>query len=217
MNRIYPNSNWKESWKYSYPYDLLEIYGVINKNIGYAYAYENRKLNTISLIQNVLKKGDTILDVAAAQGNFSLILAEMGYAVTWNDIRTELIDYVKMKYEYGSIHYQPGNVFDVVFSQKFDLVLATEIIEHVAHPDEFLKNLSTLVKLNGHILISTPLGSYFKNRLPKFTFPILVFLNPGNLALILRIIYFYFTWMKFNCLPRKQDYLLSKLNGIQIH
>jgi 2-polyprenyl-3-methyl-5-hydroxy-6-metoxy-1,4-benzoquinol methylase len=39
----------------------------------------------------------------------------------------------------------------------------------LAHPDEFLVNLSKLLKPNGFIVLSTPLGSYFKNNLPKFT------------------------------------------------
>lgn len=169
MKRVHLADDWKDSWKYSYPYDLLEIYGETDHHIGYAYAYRNRRDSTLSLVESVLKKGDTILDVAAAQGNFSLKLAEMGYAVTWNDIREELIDYVKMKHEFGQVDYRPGNVFDINFKQPFDLVLATEIIEHVAHPDEFLKNISALAKPGGHIVISTPLGSYFKNDLPKFS------------------------------------------------
>lgn len=169
MKRVQLADYWKDSWKYSYPYDLLEIYGEAHRNLGYSYAYENRRKNTLSLVESVLKKGDTILDVAAAQGNFSLTLAEMGYRVTWNDIREELVGYVKMKHESGDIDYKPGNVFEVQFDQFFDLVLATEIIEHVAHPDEFLSNLANLVRPGGHIVISTPLGSYFKNKLPKFS------------------------------------------------
>ncbi|MFM5962086.1 MAG: hypothetical protein ACKOQ2_33895 [Dolichospermum sp.] len=37
---------WLDSWKYSYPYDLLEIYGSLNLP-GYAYAYSNRRKHTL--------------------------------------------------------------------------------------------------------------------------------------------------------------------------
>jgi 2-polyprenyl-6-hydroxyphenyl methylase/3-demethylubiquinone-9 3-methyltransferase len=169
MKRVYIENNWKENWKYSYPYDLLEIYGETSKDLGYAYAYEIRRDYTLSLIKSVTKRGDNILDIAAGQGNFSLTLAEMGYRVTWNDIREDLAEYVEMKKEMGCISYKPGNVFTTQFEEPFDLVLATEIIEHVAHPDEFLANLANLVKPGGYIVITTPLGSYFKNKLPRFS------------------------------------------------
>jgi 2-polyprenyl-6-hydroxyphenyl methylase/3-demethylubiquinone-9 3-methyltransferase len=123
----------------------------------------------LDLVQLIGKPGDTILDVAAAQGNFSIALAKMGYHVTWNDIREELSEYVRLKNNSAPITYKPGNVFDVRFDQLFDIILATEIIEHVAHPDEFLANLAKLLKPGGYIIISTPLGSYFRNNLPKFS------------------------------------------------
>jgi 2-polyprenyl-6-hydroxyphenyl methylase/3-demethylubiquinone-9 3-methyltransferase len=48
-------------------------------------------------------------------------------------------------------------------------VLITEIIEHVAHPDEFLKKVAGMVKPGGYVVMSTPNGGYFLNKLPKFS------------------------------------------------
>ena len=168
MKTITYQDYWTASWKYSYPYDLMEIYGKKAKT-GYAYAYANRRRHTINLVKKVAPQEAKILDIAAAQGNFSLSLAELGYKVTWNDLREELIDYVKLKYEYGIINYAPGNVFELGFKAEFDVVLITEIIEHVAHPDEFLRKISQMVKPGGHIIMSTPNGEYFRNHLPKFS------------------------------------------------
>ena len=136
---------------------------------GYTYAYVNRREHTLGLIRQIAETGATVLDVAAAQGNFSLSLAEVGYEVTWNDLRAELADYVKLKYEHGILHFAPGNVFDLNIEVKFDIVLITEIIEHVAHPDEFLCKISQLVKPGGHIVMTTPNGQYIRNDLPKFS------------------------------------------------
>jgi 2-polyprenyl-6-hydroxyphenyl methylase/3-demethylubiquinone-9 3-methyltransferase len=159
---------WPESWKYSYPYDCLEIYGQ-RDSLGYAYAYRQRVKHTIDLIQSVAKPGAKILDIAAAQGNFSLHLAELGYEVTWNDLREDLIDYVKLKHEKGIIHYLPGNILSLNTNQKFDVVLLAEVIEHVAHPDQLLKKVAEFVKPGGHIVMTTPNGEYFYNRLPRFS------------------------------------------------
>ncbi|NEO44550.1 methyltransferase domain-containing protein [Moorena sp. SIO3I6] len=168
MKTITFQDNWLESWKYSYPYDLMEIYGDMSYR-GYAYAYANRRQHTLELVQKVAQPGAKILDVAAAQGNFTLSLAELGYEVTWNDLREELIDYVKLKWERGTIHYAPGNVFELGFDTYFDVVLITEIIEHVAYPDDFLKKIAQMLKPGGHIIMSTPNGEYFRNGLPKFS------------------------------------------------
>jgi 2-polyprenyl-3-methyl-5-hydroxy-6-metoxy-1,4-benzoquinol methylase len=168
MKRVYPSQDWPDSWNYSYGYDLEEIYGP-TQQLGYAYAYNNRRSITLGLITEVLPRGATILDLAAAQGNFSLTLAEMGYQVTWNDLRSDLEGYVRLKHECGKICYAPGNAFELTFSDLFDAVLITEIIEHVAHPDQFLNKVAQLIKPGGYVVMTTPNGKYFRNNLPKFS------------------------------------------------
>jgi 2-polyprenyl-6-hydroxyphenyl methylase/3-demethylubiquinone-9 3-methyltransferase len=168
VKRIEPKPDWPQSWKESHLYDQSEIYGTIS-HYGYAYAYDNRRRETLRLLTEVLSPGARVLDVAAAQGNFSLALAELGFDVTWNDLRAELADYVRLKHERGKIEFAAGNAFELAFPSLFDAVLITEIIEHVAHPDEFLAKAAALVKPGGYIVMTTPNGGYFKNRLPKFS------------------------------------------------
>ena len=168
VKRLHPSDDWPKTWQESYSYDLQEVYGEIG-NHGYAYAYDNRRRRTLQLITEVLEPGARILDMAAAQGNFSLALAEMGYDVTWNDLRQELADYVRQKHERGVLNFAPGNAFELDFPFLFDAVLITEIIEHVAHPDDFLSKAAKLVRPGGYIVLTTPNGAYFRNHLPKFS------------------------------------------------
>jgi 2-polyprenyl-6-hydroxyphenyl methylase/3-demethylubiquinone-9 3-methyltransferase len=168
VKRVHPQPDWPQSWKESSFYDQSEIYGEISHH-GYAYAYENRRRETLRLLTEVLSPGARVLDIAAAQGNFSLALAELGFDVTWNDLRAELADYVRLKYERGKIGYAPGNAFELDFPALFDAILITEIIEHVAHPDDFLSKAAALVRPGGCIVMTTPNGGYFKNPLPKFS------------------------------------------------
>jgi 2-polyprenyl-3-methyl-5-hydroxy-6-metoxy-1,4-benzoquinol methylase len=168
MKNVAFAKSWPQSWQYSYKYDLLEIYGD-RSDLGYVNMYNNRKEIAIQLLREALPLGSTVLDIAAAQGNFSLTLAELGYCVSWNDLRAELADYVRLKHTHGSITFAPGNAFEIEFSSQFDAVLITEIIEHVAHPDEFLKKVAALVKPGGYIVMTTPNGGYFRNQLPRFS------------------------------------------------
>lgn len=168
MKQVELKSNWPESWKYSYAYDLMEVYNG-HTYLGYAYSYQTRHRHTLEMLCEVLMPGAKILDIAAAQGNFSLALAELGYDVTWNDLRSELVNYVRAKYEKGKISFAPGNAFELQFPHLFDAVLITEVIEHVAHPDDFLKNTARLVRPGGYIIMTTPNGAYFRNDLPRFS------------------------------------------------
>lgn len=168
MKRVHIQDGWPDSWKYSYPYDLEEVYGEIT-NRGYAYAYDHRRRQALRLLTEVVTPGARILDIAAAQGNFSLTLAEMGYEVTWNDLREDLAGYARLKQERGQIHFAPGNAFELSFPSPFDAVLITEIIEHVAHPDDFLLKTAQLVRPGGYVVMTTPNGAYFRNTLPRFS------------------------------------------------
>ncbi len=168
MKRVMVEDHWPESWKYSYAYDLAEIYGEPS-HLGYALAYANRRQQTLRMLSEVLAPGARILDIAAAQGNFSLTLAELGYDVTWNDLRSDLADYARLKHEHGEIHFAPGNAFELNFPLPFDAVLITEVIEHVAHPDQFLIKAAQLVRPGGYVVMTTPNGAYFRNKLPKFS------------------------------------------------
>lgn len=168
MRRVVPDSSWPASWSYSYGYDLFEIYSDTS-NRGYSYAYLNRFRASLDFIRSVCPPPASILDVAAGQGNATLVLAESGYEVTWNDLRADLVGYTQLKHERGVVHYEAANLFDLDPVDKFDLILLAEIVEHVAHPDELLRKVRSLVKPTGHVIVTTPNGEYFRSRLPKFS------------------------------------------------
>jgi 2-polyprenyl-3-methyl-5-hydroxy-6-metoxy-1,4-benzoquinol methylase len=165
---VKPEPGWPESWRLSAAYDALEIYDGAS-DPGYSGIFRTRFQATLDLITKALPPGSEILDIAAAQGNFSLALAERGYRVTWNDLREDLVPYVELKHERGELSFAPGNAFDLGFDDRFDGVLIAEVIEHVAHPDVFLANASRLVKPGGIVVMTTPNGAYFRNRLPRFS------------------------------------------------
>jgi len=168
MRRPQPSSDWPESWQRSFYYDEQEVFGGASDH-GYALAYQTRANTLLGLVKEAARPGSSVLDIAAAQGNFSLRLAEAGYEVTWNDLRGELADYVRLKHEIGTLHFLEGNVFELAETETYDIVLLAEVIEHVAHPDELLRKVRRLMRPGGALVLSTPNGRYFRNRLPRFS------------------------------------------------
>ena len=161
-------SDWPASWRTAYAFDCMEFFGEDARAPGYVCAYRTRFNKLIEAVEAHVPRGGRIIDVAAAQGNFSLALAERGYAVTWNDLREELAGYVQLKHESGDITYRGGDAFGLDIGG-FDAVVITEIIEHVAHPDKFLAQVATLVRPGGYVFMTTPNGGYIRNRLPRFS------------------------------------------------
>lgn len=140
MRPVSPRPLWPQSWGISHHYDQIELYGH-QPSSPYVHAYREPRRHTLELVRAAATPGSRVLDVAAVQGNFTLALAEMGYAVTWNNLRAE----------------------------PFDVVLAAEMIEHVAHPDRLQVAVAQLVKLGGTVVLTTPNGAYFRNPLPCFS------------------------------------------------
>jgi 2-polyprenyl-3-methyl-5-hydroxy-6-metoxy-1,4-benzoquinol methylase len=111
----------------------------------------------------------TVLEVAAGDAALSASLAAKGVQAAANDLRAEnLANAVANFSNAESIRCLPGNLFDLDPEKigQFDLVIACEILEHVAHSVEFLQQLKRFVAPGGRVLITTPNGAYFRNNLP---------------------------------------------------
>lgn len=163
---------WPESWRVSHKHDAIEIWGS-GANPGYTRSYHARMRRVFDALRRYTPAGGKVLDLAAAQGNYSLSASAMGYDVTWNDLRGELADYVRLKSpeQAARLEFVPGNVLELGdrFKGAYDTVLALEVIEHVAHPDQFMAALAGLLRPGGHLILTTPNGGYFRNPLPRFS------------------------------------------------
>jgi 2-polyprenyl-3-methyl-5-hydroxy-6-metoxy-1,4-benzoquinol methylase len=123
----------------------------------------------LTLLEASALKPKTVLEVAAGDAALSACLATMGCSASANDLRAEnLANAVANFTNAESIRCLPGNLFDLNPGEigQFDLVIACEIVEHVAHTVDFLKQLKRFVAPGGHILLTTPNGAYFRNKLP---------------------------------------------------
>jgi 2-polyprenyl-6-hydroxyphenyl methylase/3-demethylubiquinone-9 3-methyltransferase len=102
--------------------------------------------------------GLTALDIGCGGGLVAEPLARMGATVTAVDADAVAIEAARL-HAAGrevAVDYQVGSSDELAEAgRRFDLVLALEIVEHVADRDEFLSTLGALVAPGGLLILST--------------------------------------------------------------
>jgi 2-polyprenyl-3-methyl-5-hydroxy-6-metoxy-1,4-benzoquinol methylase len=86
-----------------------------------------------------LKPDDRVLDFGCGGGAFLKFLKENGYA--------NVFGYDEFSEKYGD---------KSVLNAQYDLILTQDVLEHVAEPWDLLRQLDSLIKPGGAILIGTP-------------------------------------------------------------
>lgn len=168
INKPEFNPAWPKTWQKAYATDCRELWGATDvENFG----YKNRLNLTRKVLEEYLPRQARVLDLAGAQGNLGIMASRLGYTVTWNDLTDDLYEYVILKAGTGNITKLTGNIFTLPETTKFDCIIAGEIIEHLAHPDQLLPKLKKLLAKNGIIILTTPNGEYlrYRGRYPRFS------------------------------------------------
>jgi 2-polyprenyl-3-methyl-5-hydroxy-6-metoxy-1,4-benzoquinol methylase len=166
MNPPVFNPLWPDEVKAIFKHDVQEIWDpTVARHIWNQYHNQIR-------IYTGLARGDRgldVLDIGCAQGTLALLLAELGHRVWALDIRQHFLDYAASRYEKGQLRFICGNAMEVDFSERFDLIFANQIIEHLIYPLEFTKRVAGWLKPGGRVVMTTPNADYIKNDLPTFT------------------------------------------------
>ncbi len=125
----------------------------IKKQICDHYKHDFEQLNALD--------GLKILDIGCGGGLVSESLSRMGATITGADADENAINTARAHAEGTGleIEYKCGNAADI--DNKFDVVCALEIIEHVTDPNDFISLCKDKLKPGGLLIMST------LNRTPK--------------------------------------------------
>lgn len=111
----------------------------------------------IDLIKAEIQRGSKVLDFGAGEGALSERLADEGFNVTAADMdeknfKTSKALFKKLNFNVDS------EVFEFInaYKSSFDVVIGIEVIEHVEDQWRYVRQLNSLLKPGGLLIISTP-------------------------------------------------------------
>lgn len=108
--------------------------------------------------KNKLLKGLNILDLGCGGGIASEPLCRLGANLTGVDESKKLIEVAKLhaKNMKLKINYQCTSIENLIkFKNKYDVIIALELLEHVNNLKQFCKLITNLLNENGIIILST--------------------------------------------------------------
>lgn len=108
-----------------------------------------------------------ILDVGCGRGWLTNIANIYGVCEGIDPVEG-VVDFARKKFPQVSFHV--GNLTDLQENENFtpyDVIISSEVLEHIEDKDRFAEDLKTCLKPNGHLIITTPRGEMFEkwNRL----------------------------------------------------
>ena len=110
------------------------------------------------------KPGSRVLDLGCGNGALCGRLSQAGFHVSGVDVSEEGIRQARLAWP--SVRFETLGVYDeppADFLEAFDVVISTEVVEHLYAPRAFPKLISRVLKPGGLAMVTTPYHGYWKN------------------------------------------------------
>lgn len=104
-----------------------------------------------------INTGEKVLDIGCGNGALAYDIAEKSQAeVVGIDLSTTNIELAKQLHSHTSIEYKVGNALKDLPQETFDVVVLSNVLEHLPNRSQFLQQIQTSIKPN-RVLIRVPL------------------------------------------------------------
>ncbi|UZS00107.1 class I SAM-dependent methyltransferase [Chondrinema litorale] len=135
-------------------------YNRIISEVSFSKAVDIKRLGFIIKAIESYTKGDRkVLDVGCGNGLITMELGKIGYQVKGVDISNKTIDKAIANNNLTNVTFEVADV-EVLSIQdvKYDVIICSEVLEHLKEPGKMLIILKRLLKENGILIVTVPNG-----------------------------------------------------------
>jgi len=126
-------------WIHSFSYRLVGFLShMVEKNGLHP---KHRLMNYHKFFADNVDKDDVVLDVGCGNGALSYDVAKKAKKVVGIDLNKKNISFAKERYSEENIEYICGDALKDLPDEKFDVIIMSNVLEHIGNRVEFLERL----------------------------------------------------------------------------
>lgn len=145
----------RRGWVEWQKYDTYTAASMHSTAVAYARPLNMARIKTFTSMISGLGKNLMVLDVGCGDGLLSEPIAQMGNTVASIDLPT----IVKVAQKRHVSWVLAGDAEKLAFADgSFDVVLASEVVEHLWNPESFLAEAHRVLKSKGYLIVEAPEG-----------------------------------------------------------
>jgi SAM-dependent methyltransferase len=151
MNPLLKNKGLKKSLVLKTIRILLKLDNYLYRQISrFAISFENgvhpkhRLMKYHDFFINNIGQSDSVLDVGCGNGSLTYDISLKTKVVYGIDINQSNIDFALRNFKGDNIHYIYGDATKYVFERKFDVIVLSNVLEHIENRKQFLEKLKDL-------------------------------------------------------------------------
>ncbi len=120
------------------------------------------------LVRNIKEK--VVLDAGCGTGYTAYSLSSIARVIVGIDFKEKRINEAKEKYQADNLYFMEANIEKIPFPDSFfDIVYSCWVLEHLEHPEQFLKEVHRVLKPDGILLLLVPNVKNLSGILVKYT------------------------------------------------
>jgi 2-polyprenyl-3-methyl-5-hydroxy-6-metoxy-1,4-benzoquinol methylase len=112
-----------------------------------------------------LPPGAAVLDAGCGGGEFTQFISDLGFRSTGIDLSEKAIEFARRSYPTQDFRVGGPEDFTAEFSEKFQAIWSSEVIEHIFDVYQFLVSLRQCLAPGGKLVLTTPYHGLIKNVL----------------------------------------------------